>query len=266
MRIFAVSDLHVDYPDNRAWVQSLADEDFADDVLILAGDISDDLGMLSETLALLAATFAHVCFVPGNHDLWVQDEETCSLQKLATIESLCTTLQVETGVLHLGTTSIVPLYSWYDFSFGEPGRYLRRAWRDFRACQWPASLPNELALTEFFLARNERRLQIRNEQVISFSHFLPSIAVMPAQIPAHRRRVYPVLGSERLGEQVLQLQPDIHVYGHSHVNQDIELDNIRYVNNAFAYPSEARIARKQLKCLATLSPAAVAVNQMAVNQ
>lgn len=72
---------------------------------------------------------------------------------------------------------------------------------------------------------------------------------MPSRIPHERRRVYPVLGSVGLGEQVKQLQPDIHIYGHSHVNQSIELDNIRYVNNAFAYPKEERIARKQLHCV-----------------
>ena len=49
--------------------------------------------------------------------------------------------------------------------------------------------------------------------------------------------------------QVKQFNPTIHVYGHSHVNQSIELDGIHYVNNAFAYPSETYIARKQLKCI-----------------
>jgi predicted phosphodiesterase len=49
---------------------------------------------------------------------------------------------------------------------------------------------------------------------------------MPSLIPLNRRQVYPVLGSVNLGEQLKQLQPDIHVYGHSHVNQSIELDNI----------------------------------------
>jgi Icc-related predicted phosphoesterase len=45
---------------------------------------------------------------------------------------------------------------------------------------------------------------------------------MPSLIPLNRRQVYPVLGSVNLGEQLKQLQPDIHVYGHSHVNQSIE--------------------------------------------
>ena len=72
---------------------------------------------------------------------------------------------------------------------------------------------------------------------------------MPAGIPAKRRNVYPVLGSEALGLQVKQLSPTIHVYGHSHVNQAIDLDGIHYIINAFAYPSESHIARKQVKCI-----------------
>jgi predicted phosphodiesterase len=48
---------------------------------------------------------------------------------------------------------------------------------------------------------------------------------------------------------VSQLNPDIHIYGHSHVNRNIEVDDICYVNNAFAYPSEENISRKKLHCV-----------------
>ncbi len=72
---------------------------------------------------------------------------------------------------------------------------------------------------------------------------------MSNRIPLERRRVYPVLGSVALGEQVKKLKPDIHIYGHSHVNQSINIEGICYINNAFAYPREERIARKQLHCV-----------------
>ena len=224
----------------------MAESGYGDDVLIVAGDVSDQTSLLEETLAVLKSGFKHVCFVPGNHDLWTCENYDCSLQKFEAVQKLCRTLGVETEVLHLPAISIVALHSWYDFSFGEPDRYLRRAWRDFRACRWPGSLQDEAQLTDYFLALNESQLQISNDTVISFSHFLPHLGVMPAQIPEHRRRVYPVLGSNKLGEQLQKLKPDIHVYGHSHVNRDIELHNIRFINNAFAYPAEHRIARKQL--------------------
>lgn len=250
MRVFALSDIHCDYPQNLDWVRELSVNDYRQDVLLLAGDVSDDLALLGDVLSQLAERFVQVVFVPGNHELWVRNDESgCSLEKFHTVQALCEELGVATGLCRFDGLSIVPLFSWYDFTFGAPDRHLRRAWRDFRACSWPAGLDDEVAITEHFLSMNEDRLDEQNDCVISLSHFLPRLDVMPERIPERRRRVYPVLGSERLGVQLDRLQPHLHVYGHSHVNQAVELNGIRYVNNAFAYPDEQRIARKQLLCV-----------------
>ena len=40
MRVFAVSDLHVDYESNRKFVSGLSDYDYRDDVLLVAGDVT----------------------------------------------------------------------------------------------------------------------------------------------------------------------------------------------------------------------------------
>lgn len=250
MRVFAVSDLHADYDENRDWVFALSDQDYQQDVLVLAGDVTDRLEILSQVLRALRGKFREVLFVPGNHELWVQsDTVDCSLEKFDLIRQMCDGEGIQQSVWDSGDVTFVPLYSWYDFSFGAPDRHLRRAWRDFRACAWPAHLADSAAVNRHFLDMNHGSLEAKNQTLISFSHFLPRIDVMSPRIPEERRRVYPVLGSTGLGEQVTRLQPDIHVYGHSHVNQSIELDNIRYINNAFAYPREERIARKQLHCI-----------------
>jgi predicted phosphodiesterase len=250
VRVFAVSDIHVDYAENLAWILSLDHKEYANDILILAGDVTDKMPLLEQVFVSLTASFKAVLFVPGNHELWVQEDDfDCSLTKFEAISELCKSCGVHADVFELTDISFVPLYSWYDFSFGEPDRHLRRAWRDFRACSWPEHLADSQDVTEYFLKLNIPKLATRNKTVISFSHFLPRIDVMPAEIPVKRRNVYPVLGSEALGVQVKQLNPAIHVYGHSHVNQAIDLDDIQYVNNAFAYPSESHIARKQLKCV-----------------
>lgn len=250
MRVFAVSDIHVDYAENLEWVLGLDRNEFAQDILILAGDVTDKMSLLEQVFESLAACFKAVMFVPGNHELWVRDEDfDCSLAKFHAINELCASCGVHSEVFETSGISFVPLYSWYDFSFGEPDRHLRRAWRDFHACSWPGHLPEVSDVSEHFLSLNIPKLATSNEVVISYSHFLPRIDVMSSKIPMERRNVYPVLGSEALGEQVKQLAPRIHVYGHSHVNQSILIDNIEFVNNAFAYPSESRIARKQLHCI-----------------
>ena len=79
--------------------------------------------------------------------------------------------------------------------------------------------------------------------------FLPRIDLIPDIVPKERRIIDPVLGSKSLGNQVKSLQPDIHVYGHSHINRRVEFDGTQFVNNAYGYPTEARITRKQLICV-----------------
>ncbi len=250
MRVFAVSDIHADYEENLGWVTSLSREDYRDDALILAGDVSDDMDILARVFEATRKSFAHVLFVPGNHELWVQrDGYDCSLEKFAAVNALCSRQGVETQAVVLSGIGFVPLLGWYDYSFASPGRELRLGWRDYKACRWPSHLDSCTAINDHFLELNEPRLEFVAETVISFSHFVPTIEVMPKQIPQHRRTVYPVLGSEKLGKQVKKLKPLIHVYGHSHVNQSVQIGGTRYINNAFAYPSEHRIARKELHCI-----------------
>src|SRR5262249_27686383 len=71
MRVFAVSDLHVDYESNAQWVENLSRMDYTDDILILAGDLSDALDQIDKNLNALAMRFKKVLYVPGNHEMWI---------------------------------------------------------------------------------------------------------------------------------------------------------------------------------------------------
>ena len=68
-RLLAVSDLHVGYPENRAYADSLAPGD-PDDWLIVAGDVGETFADVGFVLASLANRFARVIWTPGNHELW----------------------------------------------------------------------------------------------------------------------------------------------------------------------------------------------------
>ena len=48
MRVFAVSDIHVDYAENLAWVLSLDHREYANDILILAGDVTDQMRRITQ--------------------------------------------------------------------------------------------------------------------------------------------------------------------------------------------------------------------------
>lgn len=249
MRVHAVSDVHIDYPVNKEWLLGLSAMDFRKDALILAGDLTDNLNLLEECLLSLTRKFHSVSFVPGNHELWVsRDKISSSMEKFSRIIELCQHCGVHTDTFITDELAIVPLFSWYDFSFGEPEAKLMDVWNDFRYCVWPEGF-QPVDVTKYFLDMNTNRLNIKCKTIISFSHFLPTRSLMPFYIRSSYRYLYPVLGSEALGAQIKLLKPQIHVYGHSHVNREVRLDNVLYINNAYGYPSESYISAKKLRCI-----------------
>ncbi|MFT4929166.1 MAG: putative phosphodiesterase [Phenylobacterium sp.] len=253
MKVFAVSDVHIDYQENKEWISNLSATDYVDDILILAGDLTDKLSLIAECFASLSAKFFKVLYVPGNHELWVSRCKTAdSIEKYKLLARVAIDNGVSMQPLHVGALSIVPLLSWYDFSFGQPGDQLKATWMDFRACSWPDDMQVG-DITRYFLDQNTEHLSYQrpsaNHTLISFSHFLPRIDLMPPFIPQMYRYIYPALGSDLLEKQIRVLKPDIHVYGHSHLNRNVVVDGIQYINNAFGYPSEDRIASKRLMCI-----------------
>ncbi|MBT8339104.1 MAG: metallophosphoesterase [Desulfatitalea sp.] len=249
MKIYTVSDIHIDFHENHGWLTSLSSVDYQDDILILAGDIADAIESLKAAFEILSDTFHGVCYVPGNHDLWLRHGTWHdSMEKFHSILKLADQYGINTKPVEFGNVTIIPLFGWYDYSFGEPSVDLRRSWVDYVACRWEKGM-NDDDITQYFLSLNERALEIKNRCVITFSHFVPRIDVMPSFIPKHRRYLYPVLGTNLLEHQIRRIHPRIHIYGHTHVNRQVKIDNITYINNAYGYPHEGAITRKKLFCV-----------------
>lgn len=249
MRVFSVSDVHIEHASNRAWLESLSEVEYRDDILILAGDLCDTMSWFEWALDTLARRFHKVLYVPGNHDLWVLREQAnlLSTGKLELLRAACAQRGVSMAPYHCGELSIVPLFSWYDTSFGIASAELHERWMDFHACRWPAGLHGD-GINAHFLGMNDAALEVRNRTVISFSHFVPRMDLLPADSPT-TRLLLPVMGSIGLEAQIRRLCPAIHVYGHSHRNADIVRDGIRYINCALGYPSERRDPAMKLRSI-----------------
>jgi len=250
VRIFALSDIHVDFEANAKWVANISTTDYRDDVLILAGDVTDTVRLLEWCLTTFAARFKRVLFVPGNHDLWVMRDgrDKTSLQKFQDVKAVVEASGASMQRFQERGVTIIPLLGWYDYSFGEPSEELKSMWMDYRACRWPNGYDVQ-QVAAHFAGLNDAQAPAGASKVITFSHFLPRIDVMPAFIPRDKQLLYPILGSTLLEQQLRRLNPSIHVYGHSHVNRNVTLNGVSYINNAFGYPQETWIASKRLLCI-----------------
>jgi predicted phosphodiesterase len=249
MRVFALSDIHIDYQANADWVAKLSTAEYRDDVLILAGDVTDTLSKLEWCLKTLVKRFRKVLFVPGNHDLWVIRDQPLksSLQKFDEVVAAVESSGGSMETFRHRDVTIVPILTWYDYSFGEPSEELRSVWMDYRACRWPGGFTVQ-DVAAHFTALNKNGTPPEGK-VITYSHFVPRLDLMPSFAPCSARLLYPILGSTALDRQLRALNSSIHVYGHSHVNRHMTIDGVTYINNAFGYPHETFIASKRLVCI-----------------
>lgn len=245
MRLFATSDLHTDYKENFRWLQELSDTEYRDDVLIVAGDISDRLEIIRETLLLLRSKFRQLLFTPGNHELWVRDADINSIEKFQQILNLCEELGIATKPLRLDNLWVVPLFSWYDGGYDPE----MRAWADFHFCKWPE---DAAPLSDYFLSLNKSHLKEYDAPVITFSHFLPRSELLPPKEYLRISWLGHVSVCAALDSQIRQLNSHVHVCGHTHTTFDRVIDDVRYVQNAVRYPKERRTPSFPIKLIQDL--------------
>jgi predicted phosphodiesterase len=250
VRVFAISDLHVDHEVNAKWVSGVSTTDYRDDVLILAGDLTDSLSLLGWCLRALTGRFKKVLFVPGNHELWLIRDRgiASSFDKVSKVVDVVQASGASMQIYREPALAIVPLMSWYDYSFGEPSAELQSRWMDYYACRWPPGF-SVRRVAAHFMAMNPPHEALPGERLITFSHFMPRIDLMPSFIPPEGRILYPVLGSGLIEWRLRAMSTSLHVYGHSHVNRNVVLDGVHYVNNALGYPAETRISARRLLCI-----------------
>ena len=249
VRLFALSDIHVDFEENWVWLKKLSEHDYKGDVLILAGDVAYSTALIQKTFKALKKLFSEVLYVPGNHDLWVKRPESkTSLDKFQTVREIALDSGLRLDPVRFGNVTVVPLLGWYDYSFGRPSEELKKSWVDYVACKWPEGW-DDAKITKHFTSMNEKHLDLNNQIVVSFSHFLPRADLLPSKIPSVHRKLYPVFGTSLLERQVRTLGSKIHIYGHHHLNLRVSEGNTAYINNALGYPYETNISSRKLLCV-----------------
>lgn len=144
----------------------------------------------------------------------------------------------------------------------------QRGWLDFRRVIWPSEwLEEEQAQGRLrhtwrrdsvrdrhkAPAVAARKLRERNEAaiarvleqnrelhapVVSFSHFLPRRELLGFVARSLRPTLEMVVGDTELGQQIEQLDSEVHVYGHTHINDERTIGRIRYVQHSLGHPGE----------------------------
>ena len=267
MRVYSISDLHVDYDQNMRWVLNLPDNKFSEDILIVAGDISDDEEKFKKALAAVQSKFREVFFVPGNHDLWVRkDNRMDSLEKFYRLINICAALDIRTERMVFDgerTLIIQPIFSWYERpEEGEGSLYFEKRgedpslsmWMDTVAIRWPG-FDDTTTAQDFFGDYTRRQLApLYAGDLLTFSHFLPRAElIFPADYipgkkyphyrdPAPKFNFSSVAGSKKIDAQLRSIGSHYHIHGHQHRNRFRDIDGVHYISHNLGYPKERKFA------------------------
>jgi 3',5'-cyclic AMP phosphodiesterase CpdA len=256
--LFAVSDLHVSYAENRSVADGLRPEE-SDDWLIVAGDVAEKFADVEQALVTMRSRFAQVIWVPGNHELWTHPGDPVTLRGVARYEALVRMCR-DNGVLTPedsfpvwegpeGPVTVAPLFQLYDYSFLPPGTAtkeaaLRRAYAVRVVCTDEMMLhPDPFADRESWcrerVARSRRRLD-------AIDPAMPTVLVShwPLIREPTRALRYPVFaqwcGTTLTADWHVRYRAVAAVYGHLHIPRTTHHDGVRFEEVSLGYPQEWR--------------------------
>jgi 3',5'-cyclic AMP phosphodiesterase CpdA len=256
--LWAVSDLHVAYRENRAIVDALL-PDSAGDWLIVAGDVGEIFTDVTITLSRLRERFAQVIWAPGNHELWTHPKDPVQLRGVERYDKLVEACR-RVGVLTPedpypvwvgpgGPVTVAPLFLLYDYSFRAPGTTdtedsLAYAYRTGIVCTdefllHPDPYPGRAEWCRARVAQTEARLDACDPtgRTVLVNHH-PLIRE-PTSILRHPEFAQ-WCGTELTQDWPVRYRAAIVVYGHLHIPRTITHDGVRHQEVSIGNPREWR--------------------------
>jgi predicted phosphodiesterase len=264
MKLYAISDLHLDHQINREALKALPA--FPEDWLILAGDTCTTAEHLRFALAHLTQRFAQLLWVPGNHDLWTVVAGIKGEEKYQQLVSVCRDFGVLTPEDPYplwqgdgGNHYLVPLFLLYDYSF-RPDNILREnalAWAEETGIvctdEYYLDPMPYTSSSEWCQARceySEKRLDeipIGTPRVLINHYPLREDLVRLVKIP----RFSLWCGTRRTENWHIRFGASVVVYGHLHLRATDYRDGVRFEEVSLGYPrnwnQDIGIAQKYLR-------------------
>lgn len=254
--LFAVSDLHISYAENRRIVNDLQPES-DEDWLIVAGDVGEIFGDIEKALRLLRQRYAAVIWAPGNHELWTHKDDPVQLRGEARYQALVRmcrdngihTPEDEFPVWHGtgGPVTIAPLFQLYDYSWLAPGTKTRKESLEYAygtgvVCTdemllHPDPYPDRESWSAARVAESERRLAALAPDVrtVLVSHW--PLVRQPTDVlwfPEFAQWC----GTNRTADWHTRFRAEVAVYGHLHIPRSTRYDGVRFEEVSLGYPRE----------------------------
>ncbi len=237
MKLHVISDLHIDYNNDRdeSFIKNLNPAGI--DALVLAGDTMDaghdQIGRRTDCLKRLCQLYPYVFTVMGNHDYYgssfkaakeLNKDYEFMFKNLVVLEAGRNYIHEATGIKFAGSTM------WYRDS--EDVQLLKGSWPDFRFIRYSKSeIFSEN--TKFRNALMDLEPPWRPDVVIT--HMAPSPLSIHKDYFGSRWNAFFMSDETAL---IQKIKPKLWIHGHTHHPFDYKIDDTRIFCNPRGYPRE----------------------------
>jgi Calcineurin-like phosphoesterase len=271
--LLAVSDLHVNFQENRAFVQNLRPDSPAD-WLLVAGDVGEKSADIEWALSTLSKRFRTVVWSPGNHELWTLRLDPVQLRGVERywyLIELCRSLGVITPEDPYpiwqgpdGPVVIASLFLLYDYTFLPPGtttkaEALAVAYETGVVCMDEVLLhPDPYPTREAWC---QARIETTCRRLTTVDPALPTVLVSHFPLIREPTQVldYPEFaqwcGTERTADWHLRFRAIAAVYGHLHIPGTTLHHGVRFEEVSLGYPEELQLRPDRPRNLRQVLPA-----------
>ena len=236
MRIQFASDLHLEFKENLAYIQSIPFE-ITGDVLILAGDtfyLKDRTMPNIKFWRWASQNYQQVILVPGNHEFYNNGDVTSRGDSWQSM-FLGNVGYYYNKVVRIGDVDIILSTLWSHIR-GENEVSVFRGMNDFRQILYD----KHRLCVEDFNAEHEKCLAFIKQivlestakHVVVVTHHLPTYQVVSEE------RIKDIMNNAyvtELGNFIADSRIDYWIYGHSHANIDTEINSTKIVTNQLGY-------------------------------
>jgi 3',5'-cyclic AMP phosphodiesterase CpdA len=252
--LWAISDLHVGYEENRRAVEEL--QATPEDWLIIAGDTGETPAHLDFVLRTLVPRFAQIVWTVGNHDLWTPQslpQERRGVAHYQRLVRLCRTYGVLTPEDPYAVwpgdgprTAIVPTFVLYDYSFRPDDVSARDAvaWAAEAGVRCadedlldPSPFSSRPEWCAARVAYTEERLEMipDDTRIILVNHWpLRHEHGVPPRVP--RFSIW--CGTAATRDWHRRYRAEAVVYGHVHLRRTRQHDGVRFEEVSLGYPRQ----------------------------
>lgn len=236
MRIQFASDIHLEFRENIEFIRTGVFK-VAGDILILAGDVyylDEKLLRQCDFLKWASDNYEKTLLIPGNHEYYRHSDivERGNTWKLSVFSNVA---YYQNQVVNVNDTDII-LSTLWSYIRSENEMAVFNGINDFRLISYergiffPKDFNDEHGKCLSFIKQKVQESTAQN--IVVATHHVPTFKAVASQ---HKNsRLNDAFACE-LGDFIAKSRIDYWIYGHSHTNIDIEIEDTKIFSNQLGY-------------------------------